>query len=653
MSRLWERFTHWIERRFVQGAQYRLLVIAALIGLISMAGGWIVLALGSGFDSPGEAVWWAFLRLTDPGYLGDDVGAVNRVVSTILTILGYVVFLGALVAVMTQWLDDRMERLERGLTPVTRDDHVLVLGMNNRTPAIIRELLLSEGRVRRFLRRHGARNLHIVVLAEEVDATVAGNLRAAMGDAWSESKVTLRSGTPLRREHLERVDARHASAIIIPGSEFDSPGAGETDSRTIKTLLSLTSSGRRGGVDVGDAGAEESWPLVVAEIFDARKISIAEGAYPGGLEIVASDAIVSRLLAQNVRSPGLSRVYNELLTHGGGAELYVRSQPELTGRTFDELAATCERSILLGVLRRTAEGTVPHLNPRGDLAIDEGDRLVHLAPSYEHARLPTERAGESWPRRAPRAEQPESSGRRILILGWNDKVPALVHEFSTYAREHFEIVILSTLSAAARSRALRRYEVEGSRVQIRQVEGDFAEVTDLDDLDPASYHAVLLLSSDRREGAEESDARTLVAALLLEQRAIPGPSTQLILELLDPENERLVDRSEGEIIISPLILSHMLAHVALRPDLGTVFSELFTAGGAEITFRPLAGYLDDIDGEGPVPFQAIQRSAHARGEIALGVLGGGPRRTLQLCPPPGSRHERAPDAQLVTLLTYA
>ena len=119
MSRLLDRLTFRVERLLVRGAHYRLLVIAAAIGLISILGGALVVWAGTGFGDFSEAVWWAFLRLTDPGYLGDDAGTVNRIVSTVLTILGYVVFLGALVAVMTQWLDDRMERLEAGLTPAT------------------------------------------------------------------------------------------------------------------------------------------------------------------------------------------------------------------------------------------------------------------------------------------------------------------------------------------------------------------------------------------------------------------------------------------------------------------------------------------------------------------------------------------------------
>ncbi|MCL1478216.1 MAG: hypothetical protein MH219_12130 [Marinobacter sp.] len=79
-----------------------------------MLAGLAVLAVGQKFDSVGAAVWWAFLRLTDPGYLGDDIGAWQRFVSTLLTVSGYVVFMGTLVAILTRWLIAKMEELERG-----------------------------------------------------------------------------------------------------------------------------------------------------------------------------------------------------------------------------------------------------------------------------------------------------------------------------------------------------------------------------------------------------------------------------------------------------------------------------------------------------------------------------------------------------------
>lgn len=645
LSRLWRRFTYWMERSLVRGAQYRLLLIAAALGLISVAGGVLVVALGSGFDDLSEATWWAFLRLSDPGYLGDDEGAVNRTVSTTLTVLGYVVFLGALVAVMTQWLNARMERLEMGLTPVARDDHILVLGWTNRTDSIVRELLLSKDRVRRFLRRYGAGGLHIVVMAERVDASLVQDLRDAVGEVWDENDVTLRSGNPLRMEHLTRVDHLNAAVIIVPGADFDDGGVARTDARTLKSLLSLNND-----PDSTRTGQPDELPLVVAEIFDPRKIEIARGAYPGPLQIVSSDAVVSRLLAQNVRHPRLSHVYHELLTHEGGSEIYIREHPELDGKPFSSLAAAFPRSIVLGVIRGESGRYVSHLNPGADVHVEASDRFVHLAEGYADTARTGPVEGEPAERGEPLAVKMESLERSVLILGWNHKVPALIREFATYPGERFRVRNLSTVAATRRQKAIQRYEVSELLPEIEHLEGDYTDIADLRRAGASKHDTVLVVGSDRRGSEEEADARTIVGSLLLDQLDLPDASTQTIVELLDPDNVRLIGTAHGEVIISPMVVSHMLAHVALRPELGAVFDDLFTAGGPEITFEPVDSYREE-DSRGKTTFREVRRVAFARGEIALGFQLGPRARDLRLNPSPDTVAGMDGSHRVVTLQT--
>ena len=101
LNRAKNRFKFLVERMLLRGAHYRLLLIAALIGLVAAMGGVLVLqmeGLESGFTGPGEAVWWAFLRLTDPGYLGHELELESQGVSTAITVLGYVLCMDALIA---------------------------------------------------------------------------------------------------------------------------------------------------------------------------------------------------------------------------------------------------------------------------------------------------------------------------------------------------------------------------------------------------------------------------------------------------------------------------------------------------------------------------------------------------------------------------
>ena len=135
------RIKHWLtfrlERMVMHGPLARFAIILGLVVAVAVVAGLLVRAVAPGFESTGEAIWWAFLRLTDPGYLGDDVGVARASVSTAVTVLGYILFMGALIAILVQWLDRTLNRLERGLTPVALNAHVVLLGWTSRTPSVL------------------------------------------------------------------------------------------------------------------------------------------------------------------------------------------------------------------------------------------------------------------------------------------------------------------------------------------------------------------------------------------------------------------------------------------------------------------------------------------------------------------------------------
>ena len=633
-----------LERLVLRGAHYRLLVIAALIGVLSVLAGAVVHFAGAGVDGGfPAAVWWAFLRLSDPGYLGDDEGTITRFVSTILTVLGYVVFLGALVAIMTQWLNQRMRELEMGLTPIAQRDHVLIIGWTNRTPTIVQELVMSGSRVRRFLELHGARTLRIAILADEVTTELGIELRERLGRLWNERQVILRTGSALRLEHLQRVDFIHAAAVIMPATDFGEGGPDQADTRTVKALLSMTNHEQAGDAEL---------PLVVAEIFDSRRIPVARRAYGGPMEILASDAIISRLIAQTVRHRGLSRVYGELLTHGHGNEIYVRGYPALAGLSCGELAGRFQDAVLLGIVRPAGDTFLPLLNAPADAVLQEGDRLALVARGYQETEPGSASAVTATPA-ARRLAPPATAGpRRVLILGWSHKVPALLREFGSYGGDAFEIVVVSTVPAARREASLHRHEVAPGGVPVRHVEADYATPSVLERLDVTAFDNIVLLGSDRLGSGEESDARSILGYLLLRDMLPERGGPGVLTELLDAGNIQLLRGIAGEVIISPVILSHMLAQVALRRELRTVFEELFGPGGAEIIFRPAGDY--GLDGT-VASFSDVAATARAHGETALGVraASNSARATeVALNPPLARRWEFMPGDDIIVLTTY-
>lgn len=616
-----DRLYYRLERWLLRGAWHRLAVVAVLIVLVSVVGGLAVLPLGAeDLTNPGEATWWAFLRLTDPGYLGDDQGLWRRIVSTLLTISGTVLFMGALIAVMTQALDARISRLERGETPTVRSGHILVVGWTDRSVAIIRQFLLSEGRVGRFLRRRGQDSLHVVLLVEELSPAIQSEIAQRFGDLWDESRVTLRAGSRLRVDHLERAAFAEATAIVLPGTDAASDFAG-SDIAAIKTLLSIANH--------PDVVARTPPPRVVAEVFDSRKVPLASVAYAGDLDVVPSDLHISRLIVQNLRNPGLSHVYGDLLTFRRGAEIYVRDH-QLAGLSVPEAAGRYQSAVLLGVVRREGDQRRTLLNPPADLRIQADDKLVVMATTFDDSEPLA--SGDPRPVREVQVLEESPCTRKVLVLGWSDKLPAMFAEMAAHRHETWLVTCASVVPVAEREALLSGFEPLPDRVRVEQIEADFTLIEVMRGLDPASFASVVLLGSDWLRSDEEADARSLVGYLTL--RTVLGPEAEephILIEVSDPANAALFGDRSGEVVVSPLVVSNLLAHVTLRSEVLGVFDVLFSAGGPSFWFRAPGVY----DLSGTRTFQEVATVVRARGHVAVGLRPreGGRCGTPFLAPP--------------------
>ena len=641
--RLIDRVKFVVERQLVKGAGFQLLVVGVFIGLISLIGGLLVVPLGDSFSDVGDAIWWAFLRLTDPGYLGDDVGNWQRFVSTILTISGYVVFMGTLVAILTRWLIAKMTDLERGLTPVTLRNHIVVLGWTNQTLPLLGELLSSSGRMRRFLEKHDASKLRLVVLSEAASAEQVHELKTEPGIGQKARQIILRSGVAIQPEALERVACLDASAVIVPSAAHEAGSLVTSDVGTVKALLTIAARARSLGA---------SLPFVVAEIQDIRKFPVVERAYPGPLEVVAGDATISRLMVQNILHPGLSGIYNELFSSGNGNEIYIRGGESMVGQTLAEVASRRPKAIVMGILKPSGKTWAVQMPAPTHVTVASEDRVVMLARDYTDTDADTKAPAATLIERetcAPKTSAPTATVSRVLLLGWNRRVPGLIDELVSYSQRRFEVDVVSVVPAAERQREIDRYLGEQRSVICRHVEADYMVEDELRRVGPLNYDAVILLSSDRLSSGEEADARTMVGYLQLEDLLSEGGRVpQMLMEFSDPDNRHLLMAYQSEVMISPMIVSHVLAQVALRRELRVVLDELFTVGGSEIQFRDPQDY--------PLPastsFQVLEKVLAAKGELALGVRRSRPDesgRQSFINPPKGDFLDLKAGDQLIVL----
>jgi hypothetical protein len=595
-----------LERWIFRGTHYRLALAALLILFVALVGGLLVFQFAPvGEDGVGDDVWWAFLRLSDPGYLGDDEGLVRRSISTIVTVLGYVLFLGLLVAIMTQWLNQWVERLEMGVTPVAVSNHILILGWTHRTPAIANTLLATGGRLERFLARQSRRRLTIVILVDEITPELRQKLREQLGTQWNDRQVLLRAGSAQRMDHLQRVAYDKAAVIILPGADFASHRPGVVDAETIKTLLSISTE-----LDT----ETEHTPLAVAVLYDADRSPLARAAYRGQTEVLVADKIVSQLISRCVQQPGLWGVFGELLQLNAGNSVYVRECPELTGQPLGELQNRLPEAVLLG---RVSPGSrQAELLPDPASTLAEGDQLVFISTAYEKTE-PRDVDGGLSPRSKLQIREWGPALGKLLILGWSRKVPPMLSHLNRCGRDTVTVNSVGLSPIAERQQLLESYGDGADLANVELVEANFLIMDTLASLRPQDYDAIIVLARERLDSDECADASSASIQLAL-HRLLGEPQRRphLLFEILNEENRRLFHDSQDDVMVSSMLVSFMLSQVALSRELGAVFGALTDPGGPELTLVPAGGYLSC--GE-PVCFTDIQQAAHERGEIALGL----------------------------------
>ena len=590
----------------MRGTHYRLALAALLVALVALVAGEVVYLFAPvGSDGIGDDIWWAFLRLSDPGYLGDDEGLIRRTISTAVTVLGYVLFLGLLVAIMTQWLNQWIARLEMGVTPVAVSDHVLILGWTHRTPAIARTLLATEGALDRFLARQSRTELTIVILVEEITPELRQELREQLGTRWNDRQILLRAGSAQHMEHLQRVAYHDAAVIILPGADFTSQRPGVVDAETVKTLLSISA-------ELESDGSHT--PLAVAGLYDSDRAPLARAAYRGQTEVVLADEIVSQLISRCVQQPGLWGVFSELLLLNERNSLYIRDCPELTGVPLGELQSRLPGAVLLG--RVSLGSPQAELLPDPTVTLAEGDQLVLISTSYENT-APRDPHASLSPRASLVKREWGPTLGKLLILGWSRKVPPLLSHLNRCGRGRVAVDSVGLSSVEERERELAYYSHGAELANVQMVEANFLVMDTLASLRPQDYDAVIVLARERLESNECADASSVTIQLALHRLFKESQRhPHLFFEILDQANRRLFHDSPDDVMVSPMLVSYMLSQVALRRELGAVFDVLTDPGGPELTLVPAAEYFPC---EEPVCFSDIQQAAHEHGEIALGL----------------------------------
>ncbi len=582
MQRLIQRLYFGIETLIMAHPASQLGLVAVGILAISLAGGVAVHSVSPEFPHLGQAVWWAFLRLTDPGYLGEDRGLFVRAVSTILTLTGYVLFLGALVAIMTNWLDRLLEFLASGRSPVFEKGHLLIIGWNHRVYALVEELYHSG----QYLVETDWRPSFVILCPDFRPELQRELLQKLDPEVRQNSRVLVRSGNPLEAESLDRVDFEHARGIVLLARPNTTPIL--SDITLAKILMSLKVRFQE----------HRRVPNLVVDVANPTNKLLAESVgLTGATEALASGEFLGRMFVQAVRQPGISRLHNRFLTDNFGdvVRLVPTEKVALVGRSLRHQSALEPGQVAIGFL--------PRQGHQADLRLIDFD--YEATAEDEVVVIQTTREVVEIPALYPTTSQSE----KVLVIGWSNHLRYFLEELGRHPDETFQVTVAVDGCSELDWQKLARLAELYPNLELSLLETVLDDPQSLEKLAPQQFDRAVLFADSRPKDPLVADAETVLRSVLLgrlleRHRA----QTAVVVELNDEDNRGLLHPRVHDVFLTQEVVSHLLAQVALRRSLAWIYEELFTAGGAEIRLRSVEGGR----------LRELQESHFERGHLVLG-----------------------------------
>ena len=308
-------------------------------------------------------------------------------------------------------------------------------------------------------------------------------------DNFLTSRVICRRGKPSDITSLEIVNPEMARSYTILRQDIEDP---EDD--IIKTILALRKL----------CGGPLKSPLV-AEIIDPGNADAALRIDPK-IAVLNASEIVIRIIAQSSREPGLSSVYEEILSFEGN-EIYIQHEPLVEGTLFSEAILHYNSAVIIGVL--SGSGKV-QLNPPLGHMIEVGDSLICIAEDDDTVvylpSLPQSSQIKDKNKNYHQAEKVEN----ILIIGWHEQGKVLIDEFEDLLANGSTATVIYNGDLV---RNVPNPDETITNVKWTFVKCDTSNRGVLDNTDPTQFdHVIILCYRDFIDPAK-ADSKTLLTLI--------------------------------------------------------------------------------------------------------------------------------------------
>lgn len=587
------RFRYWFDNLMSKGVVSLVGVLFAFSAVVIVLTGAVgALIGGDDGESPSllHNVWQSFNHTLDAGTLSGDSGSVLFIfLMAIVTIFGLFIT-SMLIGIISNGISDKVESLRKGRSIVVEEGHTIVLGFDQIAIGIIRQLVAANANQPRAC---------VVVMDDRDKTEMEDAIHEALGRT-GRTRVVCRSGRIDSLSDIAILSPQTCKAIIV-----NAPDDYLTTKAVLASARLIAAAG--GGAREGSEG-----PFVCAVVRDRENIAPMLVAGQGHAEVFYFETVISRMMAQTLRRPGISQVFNELLSFDG-TEVYVEPAPrELVGKSLEEANRRLPLSTVIGIMR----GGESLVNPGRGVAVREGDALILLAPddgvSEPGPAAPVDE-GAFAPVRKGSDARPDVS----LILGCNGLVRSIVREADAYAAAGSRVVVAASRDLIDQAGLPEKGSLANLAVDVRAC--DVFDSPTLAGLMGEQPRNVLILS-DENLADDEADARVLMLLLQLygfRNGSDPLRRFSVTCQLRNVENQQLAQVTDvADFVISSNVTAMMMTQVSESRAKRPVIEELLSSRGSEIYMKPASRYV--ACGR-PCSFHTVKSSVARYGEVAIGL----------------------------------
>jgi hypothetical protein len=573
-----------------------------------------------------------------------------RIVAFFIT-WGGVVFFSVILGFVFDAITEKMNALKKGTGCIVESGHTLIVGWAPFASTFILEICdanSSEG------------GGTIVVLTEQPKEAVEQQFYAAISkDKLCGSKVVFRTGSGLNQVDLEKVAASLARAILILAPDDGDPD--RKDAVTLRKVLTTKCMSLSGHI--------------IAELADVDNEALIKLVGGDDIETVVSHDIIGRLLLMSARTPGLAKIYGEILGFAGD-EFYMQEWEQLEGVKFGDLATRMQDAIVLGIKKTVTNKhgnleQVVELVPDMGRELQAGEEVIVLAedddtyaPGLDCCDLLD--IGES-----PDYVAPVGAVEDILVIGWRRDIRDMFNLLDHMVYPGSKLHLFADVPLDSRDRLLLESGFNPATLKnftIVHHEGNPSNRKSINLLPVELYSSAMILADENNEmSTAQSDSQTLACLLLLRDvqrtrkstaaaasfmevaqpvclggpernsdslKTVPVPGKnkdfdeefavcRIICEILDMRTQKTVATNSffkytSDFIQTNQMMSQSLAMVAENRTVARILAELLGADGSNLVLNKSSRYLKK--GEENC-FMAIAKRAQKYDEVILGYKG--------------------------------